>query len=190
MDTQPPIQDISAIVSRFQAWTGAQAPAKTKLGVREISYEEAVRSSRRSSVEAFAEEQVAEPPAEKEPAKSTSRPASHHIEQEKSPVTPAQTLAFRQVLEDQVIPPAPLTVELSICVSATEQALFKRRAAEANLPVSDYLRKCALEVEELRMQVNDPAPIPQIHPYSLLEAIVRFAHRVLRGKASTLTVRA
>jgi len=46
MDTQPPLEDINAIVSRFQAWAGAQTPAQAKHGVRELTYEEAIRLSR------------------------------------------------------------------------------------------------------------------------------------------------
>src|SRR5579862_514948 len=49
MSTQPPIEDINAIVSRFQAWSGAQTSSRTKDGVRELTYDEAIRSRRHRS---------------------------------------------------------------------------------------------------------------------------------------------
>src|ERR1700745_2620114 len=46
MNTQPPTEDINSIVRRFQAWAGAQAAARAKDGVRELTYDEAIRSRR------------------------------------------------------------------------------------------------------------------------------------------------
>jgi hypothetical protein len=46
MNTQPPLEDINSIVSRFQAWAGVQAPNHARDGVRELTYDEAIRSKR------------------------------------------------------------------------------------------------------------------------------------------------
>jgi hypothetical protein len=45
-------------------------------------------------------------------------------------------------------------VSMSLRVAASEQALIKVRAAEAGVSASAYLRRCALEVEILRAQVQ------------------------------------
>jgi hypothetical protein len=52
-------------------------------------------------------------------------------------------------------PAAPLkTASITIRLSETECAQLRRRAAEAGLSVSAYLRSCTLEVESLRAQVK------------------------------------
>ena len=43
MQTQS-IENIDAVLGRFQAWAGASNAAETKPGIRELSYEEALRS--------------------------------------------------------------------------------------------------------------------------------------------------
>lgn len=45
MRTQP-VENIEAVLGRFQAWAGEQNAVKAKPGVRELTYEEALRSSR------------------------------------------------------------------------------------------------------------------------------------------------
>ncbi|MFZ0661059.1 MAG: hypothetical protein WAM66_00065 [Acidobacteriaceae bacterium] len=45
MATQP-VEDIEAVLGRFQAWTGARNAVKAKLGIREFSDEEALTSGR------------------------------------------------------------------------------------------------------------------------------------------------
>lgn len=52
--------------------------------------------------------------------------------------------------------PKPLkTASITIRLSAPECAQVRKRAAEAGLTVSAYLRSCTLEVESLRAQVKD-----------------------------------
>jgi hypothetical protein len=46
MQGQTAAEDIETILGRFQAWTGSREPKGAKDGVREISYEEALESSR------------------------------------------------------------------------------------------------------------------------------------------------
>src|SRR5882672_12741658 len=41
-----PVEDINAVLSRFQAWTGAHLASKPQEGFREISYEEALKRGR------------------------------------------------------------------------------------------------------------------------------------------------
>lgn len=78
MHTQP-VEDIEAVMGRFQAWTGSQSAARPKAGVRELSYEEALQSSRyrwpagaRSSAK---KNQPSAAPATKPEAKQTAAPA-------------------------------------------------------------------------------------------------------------------
>jgi hypothetical protein len=184
MDTQPPLEDINAIVSRFHAWAGAQAPAHGKHGVRELTYEEAIRSSRRRTapekaavaakpaapvLPAKAKHQPAGDSADErsvtKPAKSKKRVSSRHAKSrtcKNKPLPAAKTqdvAVFRQVLAAQVAPVPALTAEcrttaLSLRVSAGEHSLLKARATEANLSVSAYLRSCLFEVEDLRAQLR------------------------------------
>lgn len=46
MQAQTPVEDINAVIDRFQAWAGAQTANKPKNGVRELSYEEALKTNR------------------------------------------------------------------------------------------------------------------------------------------------
>jgi hypothetical protein len=184
MDTQPPLEDINAIVSRFHAWAGAQAPTHGKHGVRELTYEEAIRSSRhRTSPEktTVADEPSTPVPVTKakhqpavdateersatKPAKSKKRASSRHAKSrtcENKPLPtakPQPAAIFRQVLAAQVAPMPAWAMEcrttaLSLRVSAGEHSLLKARATEANLSVSAYLRSCLFEVEDLRAQLR------------------------------------
>jgi hypothetical protein len=45
-------------------------------------------------------------------------------------------------------------VAISVRLDAAERALIKTRAAEAGITASAYIRQCALEVEQLRSQVQ------------------------------------
>ena len=174
-------EDIEAVLGRFQAWTKNQKAAdKTRHmidGIRELSYEEALQSSRRrwQSHDAL--------PCPPENDRATTPPMSHNHSKpdrisisatkpsENIPVTAGASLprSFGSVLSETVPPEissGPLAlvwpaagrserqVSMSFRVAASEQALIKARAAEAGLSVSAYLRQCALEVEKLRAQVH------------------------------------
>jgi hypothetical protein len=88
------------------------------------------------------------------------RPASANTESKPEALPPAAPL-----------PAAPLkTASITIRLSETECAQLRRRAAEAGLSVSAYLRSCTLEVESLRAQVKQTlselrssAPKPHDH---------------------------
>lgn len=226
MSTQPPVEDINAIVSRFQAWAGAQTSSHAKDGVRELTYDEAIRSRRhRSRVEeplpeveksVSVQAERAEPRKIEKSAKSKKRIApSRHTKHEPPknaqrpraahPVAAPEPPAFRQVLAEKVsILPASSSQELALAdrrttalslrISFAEHALLKRRAAEENLSVSCYLRNCVLEVEELRVQVNDlraakEAPQSLQHRGGILEGIGRFFSGIFGGNKSALSLR-
>jgi len=223
MSAQPPIEDISAIVNRFQAWAGAQPQPRTRDGVRELTYDEAIgsRQLRKSPQEPLpqAEQPVsATPPKAKRRAQSSNgketvaaprRPKHDRsaISSTGGQVVAAVPMVFRDVLAEKVsILPAVssqnlITVEprrtaLSLRVSLSEHALLKRRAAEANLPVSTYLRNCALEVENLRMQLaraleeQRATHTPSYVQTSAFASCIQIVRRLFFRKTTTLTVRA
>jgi hypothetical protein len=141
MSTQLPVEDISTIVSRFQAWAGAQAPSRANQGVRELTYEEALRkrglraSSEASSPEAEQPAPVLlENAAPREPEKTTGlkKRASAmcstvtslsedapDLQAEALAIIPEQS-AFRQVLAEKVsILPAAGSRELAVAERRT-----------------------------------------------------------------------
>jgi hypothetical protein len=90
MNTQPPIEDINAIVNRFQAWAGAQAPACEKDGVRELTFDEAIRSRRhRTSAEATLP--AAEKPAPASPTNARRRKTEKPAKLKKKTAAPRHT---------------------------------------------------------------------------------------------------
>lgn len=212
MQTQP-VEDIEAVLGRFQAWAGLQHAAEVKPGIRELSYEEAlasnryrwkagagatakkkpeVKDERRSEqVEAMMASDAEPQPAQQKEATARSndarrggrkkargrhrarsgREAKPEPEQVlvKNAVTtvkeePKATRPFKEALVEAVQPPGVLVpaqpleltrqVAVSIRLAQAERALIKTRATEAGLTVSAYIRQCALEVEQLRAQVQ------------------------------------
>jgi hypothetical protein len=181
MNTLPPVEDINAIVSRFQAWAGSQTPRNLKDGVRELTYEEAigVRRSRATSETLAAVPENHEPPAQsklpaskpeklrKQAAPPVKQRSKAHGATNRNVSRPSFSVAepeFRRVLAQSAsLLPATTSsgteivhrpVSLSIRVSENEQALIKARAMEANLSVSAYLRQCAFQVEQLRARTE------------------------------------
>lgn len=227
MNTQPPIEDINAIVNRFQAWAGTQAPARAKDGVRELTYDEAIRSRRHHL-------RMEEPVSEVEKSVPTRPANTKQVETVKSAKTKRRTKAarhakrnqdeniarpsarvsvadrkstvFSEVLAEKVsILPASASQELalserrttalSLRISFAEHALLRKRAEEANLSVSCYLRNCVFEVEELRAKVNalqvaNAAPRLLQHRGGILDGISRFFAGILGSSKSTLSLRA
>jgi len=55
---------------------------------------------------------------------------------------------------ESAAPPPPKTASITIRLSEPECAQLRRRATEAGLTISAYLRSCTLEVENLRTQVK------------------------------------
>lgn len=193
-------ENIEAVLGRFQAWAKTRKKSDLGDGVRELSYEEALRSSR-FRWQPYADETSvpAKTGLAKEPAvraRTDNVPATDDIPERPRPkrVVPAvpggkkktavpstgksgararsaREAEFREVLAAHVKAPvkqmepeavlaraepvdAGRQVSLSVRFAASERALIKTRAAEAGIPVSAYLRQCALEVEQLREQVQ------------------------------------
>lgn len=157
MDTQPPLEDINAIVSRFQAWAGAQAPAQGKHGVRELTYEEAIRSSRRRT----APEKTAvaaEPAAPVLPAEAKHQPAV-----ERSAVKPAKSkkrVASRHVksrtCKNKPLPAAktaPTTKSKDVAVQPA--AIFRQVLAAQVAPVPALAVECRTTALSLRVSAGE-----------------------------------
>ena len=221
MSTQPPIEDIGAIVNRFQAWAGAQAPAVGKNGICELTYDEAIGARRSQSSKAASSDvpsQVSKKSAQvpvdanagktRKPAKAKKRTeVPRHRKEAKRPreTNPVAAPIFRQVLAEKVsiLPAITLreiatprrTTALSLRISLAEHEQLKRRAAEANVSVSSYLRNCAFEVENLRAQLAavkaEPKfiqpPLARIFSFASCFGFVR---QLFFGKGTSLTLRA
>jgi len=213
-----PVEDINAVLSRFQAWTGAHLASKPQEGFREISYEEALKRCRyrrpsyddlppiapkKDAPQASTQEHTLASDAvlEKEKPADTVKVKSRVKQPPKQHSSPE----FRELLAKTIETPAEIIsvssteiaaprrpASLSVRLATSEQALIKTRAAEAGLSASAYMRQCALEVEQLRKQVEKmliaAAPIPAPAP---LPSIFSRLKRYFLGKHSTgLTVRA
>jgi len=157
MDTQPPLEDINAIVSRFQAWAGAQAPTHGKHAVRELTYEEAIRSSRlRTAPEkdavaaepaapvlpAKAKHQSAGERSAAKPAKSRKRAASRHAKSgtcKNKPLPAAKT------------PPAAKTQDVAV----QPAAIFRQVLAAQVAPVPALAVECRTTALSLRVSAGE-----------------------------------
>jgi predicted DNA binding CopG/RHH family protein len=82
-------------------------------------------------------------------------PASAEIEHEES-VDPA-LLSYENALRTPASQPGATgrSARVTIRLSDTEYAQLRRRAADAGLTVSAYLRACVLEAEKLRAEVKE-----------------------------------
>jgi hypothetical protein len=215
MSTQP-LEDIYAIASRFQAWVGAQ-PGAYKDGVRELTYEEAVRSkkphtksekivpgvSKSTQAAGAKRKNAAQPqkPRRKTPAPRRPRVNQSNKSQETALTAVLKPVTFQQALAEQVtiLPAAttaePRTTALSLRISSAEHALLKRRAAEANISVSCYLRNCVLEVENLRAQLaritadREMASMQVTHRISAFSFCMQVMRRLFFRKSTALVLR-
>jgi hypothetical protein len=134
MDTQPPLEDISAVVSRFQAWAGAQAPAHAKHGVRELTYEEAIRSSRRRTapVRATPKAKTAEPvPAAQMKRKTVVETPA--VEPARPKKQASSRRARKSARKSKTLPPAKAKTQ---AVSLQPPAVFRQMLAEQVAPRS------------------------------------------------------
>ena len=174
--TASPTEDLDEVLGRFHAWTKIRKKNDRIDGVREVSYDEALQSSRRRW-QAHGTFPTASTKT-KEPSRSSSKDdtiapdtvtLSTGSKPAESASTPSAAPSFETILSEAVsrdISSGPLAlvwpatgraerqVSVSFRVAVSEQALIKARAAEAGLTVSAYLRQCALEVEKLRAQVH------------------------------------
>lgn len=140
------------------------------------------------------------------PQKRAAAPRDGKNQQRTRETKPPASAEFRQVLAEKVsILPAVTSQEiaterrttaLSLRISVAEHELLKRRAAEANLSVSSYLRNCAFEVESLRAQVATVMAEPKVvqaHPPARLfsfASCLGFVRQLFFAKTKSLAVRA
>ena len=239
MRTQP-VEDIDAVLGRFQAWTGSRNAVEAKPGIRELPYEEALRLRRyrwNAGGETPAKKKlgaepgvarVAAPASKQEPVRQKTAPAKARNEKQtvvkragggdhaaKAPPVARSAAAgkaerkpeFREVLAEAIRPtevmvaaqPVELArqVAISIRLAPAERALIKTRAAEAGITASAYVRQCALEVEQLRAQVQQTlaalerkAPVSIPAPAAAPGLFARIVRRFFPGRAQTLALRA
>lgn len=170
-------ENIETVLGRFQAWAGSREPTAARDGVREISYQEALESSRyrwkRHDATACGSDTEKAASAELGVVEMDERAVPHAVD-----TKPAATRSrrdgqpFRKALAHSIASRSSANgltgvsglararsggdrqVSLSLRVGASEQALIRIRAAEAGISVSAYLRQCALDVEILRAQVQ------------------------------------
>jgi hypothetical protein len=151
-------------------------PAKNKVeGLREVSYEEALRTAlprrKASSGPALNKASaVSRKAAEPVPSKQRSMPPQApeiQKEQARPSTVKAVPTDFRQALAQSIaarvstppatthaLVPASRPSVLSVRFAAAEREQITARAAEAGLSTSAYVRRCAIEVEQLRSQVK------------------------------------
>ena len=244
------MEDIDAVLGRFQAWSGSRNAAETKPGIRELSCEEALQSSRyrwqggdkkqgeertsgRDSDSAKSSEPASEGTkpapvkdrhAARVPAKNVRvrsggaktgravKSAAQALPSVKSATAPPSKTgaraSFREVLAETVQPAEVIVasraveltrlVAISIRLAPAERALIKTRAAEAGVSASAYIRQCALEVEQLRAQVQQAisamegkpsAPVVQ-ESVQTSGFLSRFARKLFAGSGQTMALRA
>lgn len=241
MRTQP-IEDIDTVLGRFQAWSGSQNDGETKPGIRELSHEEALQSSRyrwqggdkkqgaerRSGRDADSAE-ISEPGPEgtkpapengchaKRVSAKNARVRGHAakatpVEKSVAHTAPASKTgaktSFREVLAETVQPAEVIVasraveltrqVAISIRLAPAERALIKTRAAEAGISASAYIRQCALEVEQLRAQVQQAIAamegtpsVPVVQESAPSSGFLsRFARKLFAGSAQAVALRA
>lgn len=176
METQS-VEDINAVLRRFQAWTGSRNAVEQKAGVRELSYEEALESGRYRWKGADRARSGKAEDAQREPETALHKDgdlkhsaakkagAKENVAKRAAVAKSAAKRAFREVLVEtvrrsEIVAPVKQTeiarqAAISVRFAPEERALIKARAAEAGISASAYVRQCALEVEQLRAQVRD-----------------------------------
>lgn len=244
------MEDIDAVLGRFQAWSGSRNAAETKPGIRELSYEEALQSSRyrwqggdknqgaeRTSGRDADSAEIGEPgpdgtkpapekgrhakrvPAKNVRVRSRGAKTRHGVKSaaQASPsvkhaiAPPSKTGAkasFREVLAETVQPAEVIVasqaveltrqVAISIRLAPAERALIKARAADAGMSASAYMRQCALEVEQLRAQVQQAIAamegkpsVPVVQDSAPSSGFLsRFARKLFAGSAQAVALRA
>jgi hypothetical protein len=243
MQTQP-VEDIEAVLGRFQAWAGSRNAVEAKPGIRELSYEEALESGRyrwRGADRASSKKKLGAEPGvvpDAAPGAAVKREAQRakrdsisdrdgkcsakqvrtrrysakraagakKISAAVVPSKAERKPSFREVMTEAVRPaevvvaqPVELArqVAVSIRLAPAERALIKTRAAEAGISASAYIRQCALEVEQLRTQVQQAIAAMEGKVPAQLQAPVqapglfsRIARRFFPGSAQTVALRA
>lgn len=209
MQTQP-AENIEAVLGRFQAWAGTQSAHKSSRGIRELSYEEALGSSRYrwpgASRPSAKKKQSPEAPSSKVETRVAAQPRRKAQPRAKAAAKDCARPVFREVLEEAANP-APIKatahaqpldlgrqVAISIRLAPAERALIKARAAESGITASAYIRQCALEVEQLRAEVRDALAriergneVPLSQPTTSI--FTRWFRRIFRPRSPSLALR-
>ncbi|HEX5236489.1 MAG TPA: hypothetical protein VFW25_14315 [Silvibacterium sp.] len=92
-------------------------------------------------------------------------------------------------------------IAISVRMAPAERALIKRRATEAGITTSAYIRQCALEVEQLRSQVRDAFAVmehadltrfrfPGLALFPIRKFFLRIARRIFPRKRKVLALKA
>jgi len=214
-EAKPGIRELSyeeALQSRRYRWkAGGEASAKKKQGAQPgltpvavpaaTSKQEPVRQ-KTAPVKARTKQGTAQRVHSRERA-AKAVPVARSAAADKAERKPE----FREVLAETIRPtevmvaaqPVELArqVAISIRLAPAERALIKTRAAEAGITASAYIRQCALEVEQLRAQVQQtlaamerkaPASIPA--PAASPGLFARIVRRFFPGTAQALALRA
>ena len=151
MDTQPPLEDINAIVSRFQAWAGAQAPTHGMHGVRELTYEEAIRSSRRRAAPEKAAV-AAEPAAPVSPAKAKHQPAG---ESSAAKSAKSKKRASSRHAKSRTCKNKPLSAAKTQNVAVQPAAIFRQVLAAQVAPLPALAVECRTTALSLRVSAGE-----------------------------------
>jgi hypothetical protein len=122
---------LASLTSKLQndPWDDSALPDDVAI----LTYEQALRTSRRQPSPQLATNSLREDGSQKGPAPKVSKP--------EQPQRPGEK--------------RPRTASITIRVTSEEQAQLHERAAAAQLSVSAYLRSCILEAETLRTQVRE-----------------------------------
>jgi hypothetical protein len=159
-------EDIEAVLSRFQTWTGSRKNKDDQDGVREISYEEALRSSRYRWKTRTSEPSVAEPPAVSSldassdaelevipTAASEVAPAAMPFPE--SPVAAEKDITYDVRPRKSTSPPADFRSMLTQTVSTPETSLVRSRTGEPERQVSMSLRLAASEQALVKLRAAE-----------------------------------
>lgn len=218
METQS-VEDINAVLGRFQAWTGSRNAVEQKAGVRELSYEEALESGRyrwkgadraRSGKAADAQresETALRKDGDLKHRAAKKAGAKENVGKRAAVAKSAAKRAFCEVLVEtvrrsEIVAPVKQTevarqAAISVRFAPEERALIKARAAEAGISASAYVRQCALEVEQLRAQVRDAIAAMELGVGAPIQGSIaapgffaRIARRFFPRNAPSLALRA
>jgi hypothetical protein len=218
-----PVEDIEAVMGRFQAWAGSQNAVEARPGIRELSHDEALKLNRyrwkganspfaktkacavREVVPTTAPVTVPSATPERAPKRLKTAPTKAHNanrktvkkvfvnDRSKAKSDAKAVPEFKEALANAVRPmevivaasqPIDLARQVSISVRLTpaERVLIKLRAADSGISASAYMRQCALEVEQLRSQVQQaiaameqktPTPLQKTSPSGFLARLAR-----------------
>ena len=189
---------------KFAGGTATRQPGSARRGATAAKHK-ATRKARSGNQMENAAHKSAANPASAPPAKQS---APLKRETQPAPAVPSE---FKEVLATAVLPagvvattkPVELARQTAISVrlAPVERALLRKRAAEAGITVSAYVRQCALDVEQLRAQVKQtlaaleqgaaaPGNAPEPPLVKKPELLTRLMRRFFAPQAPTVVLQA